>query len=508
MFSDDYRPGITIKSSWKSHRKQRENGSQTSEVLTYEVDIQTVEPQDAECQTVPASEILEKSLALGNQNVNETTLVAFLSSVEPMISKQLIKNSTFNVFEEANWGSDFESSDTSMNCEYSLQETTVKNETKNDESTLEVTCLSWSSSGASIAVAYGSMKHMAWGQTRSYLCVWNLDRSRLDQFKCDQKLETESSLQAVAFHTTNPALIAAGLFSGVILLWDISKDEVVYSSESHDDPVTSVSWLQPQSRKYIDLLSASTDGKLITWKQKISQSEKPLTIAKKFQIKASSVRSTTGARGTGSVGITCCAIAVSVKDGIEYTVGDERTLIAGCENGAIVKCVIDENSYEDDPVKFSYKGHLGPVYSVDWSPFHRNVFLTCSTDQRCRFYHALHASPLCEVTPYSGSDQYLYSVKWSPVRALTLFSVGGSGFLTAYDANIQYVINSVESEGENGKKCRINCVEANQKRAQYVATGNVDGIVHVWQLGSKFASPDADENNKLKELAEKAMLDD
>lgn len=62
-----------------------------------------------------------------------------------------------------------------------------------------------------------------------------------------------------------------------------------------------------------------------------------------------------GAKGGGSVGITCCAVAIVVKDGIEFTTGNERTLVAGCENGAIVKCDVDEQSTKDDPVTFIYK---------------------------------------------------------------------------------------------------------------------------------------------------------
>lgn len=43
----------------------------------------------------------------------------------------------------------------------------------------------------------------------------------------------------------------AGLFSGAVIIWDINKDEAVYSKESHDDPVTSVCWLESRSRKWV-----------------------------------------------------------------------------------------------------------------------------------------------------------------------------------------------------------------------------------------------------------------
>jgi len=30
--------------------------------------------------------------------------------------------------------------------------------------------------------------------------------------------------------------------------------------------------------------------------------------------------------------------------------------------------------------------HLGPVYSVEWNPFHPNVFLTCGTDWKVKIW--------------------------------------------------------------------------------------------------------------------------
>lgn len=102
-----------------------------------------------------------------------------------------------------------------------------------------------------------------------------------------------------------------------MLVWDLSKDESVYSSETHEDPVTSVSWLEPESHKYcilrqiqiistnsaqgflinfessqpryLDLVSGSTDGKFLIWKQKISRKMQPLQMVKEFKIKATSV---------------------------------------------------------------------------------------------------------------------------------------------------------------------------------------------------------------------------
>ena len=41
------------------------------------------------------------------------------------------------------------------------------------------------------------------------------------------------------------------------------------------------------------------------------------------------------------------------------------------------------------PVTFSYQPHGGPVYSIECSPSHRNLFLTCGTDASVRLYSSL-----------------------------------------------------------------------------------------------------------------------
>ena len=50
-----------------------------------------------------------------------------------------------------------------------------------------------------------------------------------------------------------------------------------------------------------------------------------------------------------------------------------------------------------NPVTFVFKNHFGPVYAVDSSPFHRNIFLSSSTDSTVRMYSFLEVrmySPL------------------------------------------------------------------------------------------------------------------
>ena len=57
------------------------------------------------------------------------------------------------------------------------------------------------------------------------------------------------------------------------------------------------------------------------------------------------------------------------------------------------------------PVKFAFRPHHGPVYSVSCSPFHRNLFLSCGTDTTTRLYSLLDVSDC-----YSFSD---FIIHWA-----------------------------------------------------------------------------------------------
>lgn len=45
-----------------------------------------------------------------------------------------------------------------------------------------------------------------------------------------------------------------------------------------------------------------------------------------------------------------------------------------------------------DPVTFKFYPHKGPVYSISASPFHRNLFASCSSDTTLRLHSALQVT--------------------------------------------------------------------------------------------------------------------
>ena len=76
-----------------------------------------------------------------------------------------------------------------------------------------------------------------------------------------------------------------------------------------------------------------------------------------------------------------------------------------------------------DPVTFKYEPHHGPVQELHCSPFHRNLFLTCSSDGSVKIFNANEYGATHSVIPSASVDSYLYDAEWSPVRPFVFAAV-------------------------------------------------------------------------------------
>nr|CAB3267695.1 WD repeat-containing protein 34 [Phallusia mammillata] len=515
MFEDFSSETTGFLSNWKTHKKLRENGSQTSEILTYEVQTQSRKPRHVECQTESMLDMMMSSQNNENENVDIPALIQFLRIAEPIVSKQIKINNLSSGLYRGIMKAKYGASENHIICEHVLNDKSISSQDSGiEDHGFEVTCLSWTSSGATLAVAYGTNENLAWSDQRSYIGLWNLDRSKINPNACDQKLELESCVQTISCHPELAGYIAAGLYSGLVVLWDLAKDEVIYSETSHADPVTCICWMQSSSAKYLEVLSSSTDGDMIVWKWRKGKETEPLKTEKHMKIRGANLPRRVGMKGHGSVGITsCCPMKGDPHDPTQTqtNVVAMGTVIVGCENGSVLKCSTEVN--DSNPITFVYESHVGPVYSVEWSPFHRHLFLTCATEQVCRIYHSLQASPLREIRPeeaVSGrSSNYLYSVFWSTTRPAIIFAAGGSGRIEACDLRTSRCVSFCDVTSADGKPCSVNHMQSNSKRRNLFASGSKS--VHVWRLGEglvESAGNGQDEQAAIDGIANEAMTED
>ena len=70
----------------------------------------------------------------------------------------------------------------------------------------------------------------------------------------------------------------------------------------------------------------------------------------------------------------------------------------GTEDGHIHKC---STSYSEQYLE-SYTGHIGPVYALQWSPFNKSLFISCSGDWTVRLWQEGRCAQVY-ITPESHS---------------------------------------------------------------------------------------------------------
>jgi WD40 repeat protein len=149
----------------------------------------------------------------------------------------------------------------------------------------------WSPTGAVLAAGFGKLDHGGWCKHKAGVCVWAMWRRRGGAGDTpddpvlgpapDLVLESSSCVCSLAFHPENPALVAAGTYSGEVMVWDTSRaaggegkgaedaDPLVAKSRVddyfHRDPVNALSWVwEPVTKKHV-LTSVSGDGKALVW---------------------------------------------------------------------------------------------------------------------------------------------------------------------------------------------------------------------------------------------------
>lgn len=501
MFSDEAQEAVEFHSSWKSERSVKDAVAQTSEIITYEADVQTVHKVDQEVQTEEEDEKGKLVFLCEEENQN---LVNFILRVYPELSRQLQANTTSHAFDGFEVSVDEATS--SVSCTHTLMNVVLA------EEELQVTGLSWNSTGSVIAASYGRFDHEHWCTHKSALCTWNIDRRSIDPNKPDASIDLSSCLMCITFHPKLPSVIAGGTFNGEIQVWDTGReDETVIAtsgmgSDSHREPVTKVLWsLDPSSKasKY-QILSISGDGKVLVWQ--MSPRSHDLKLVSGFLLQTDSVPRSirlSKARGDTEMGVTS----------MSFSHEDRNLFVLGSEAGGVFKCSMTSrgppltNAYSSvplrSPVTFAFSPHFGPVFSVDCSPYHRNLFLTCGTDASVRLYSMLQSKPLFSVEPGAG---YLFRVRWSPSRALVFSVVTADGRLLIYDLKVNRV-NPLVTLDVTANKSPVYSLEYNLQRRQTVATGDSQGRIKIWRLSDDLTTQSAREEEFLAAIANDAQTE-
>ncbi|NXK12280.1 WDR34 protein, partial [Herpetotheres cachinnans] len=479
---------------------------QTGKISTAETAAQSHTSRDASVQTDQSKDAVQDFQQ--EVQVDYTSLLSFLQSVEDAVIKELNKNWKSRAFDgfEVNWTDQNET----VLCLHTLSYPEAQDQN------LQVTSVSWNATGSVVACSYGRLDGGDWSTEKSYVCTWNLDRKSLNPQRPDLVLDVPSSVMCLAFHPSQPSLIAGGLFSGELVVWDTSRteDAVIWrtgmTDDTHTDPVYQVNWLPgAKHRNHSRLLSLSTDGKILVWRE---ERDGWLALAEGFAMVAQQIPRSTQLKkfawGEAAVGVTS----------LSFSHFDPHVFVVGVEGGYSLKCSTAAETLAlhgtgssvplRAPAELTFSPHGGPVYSVSCSPFHRqvlNLFLSCGTDGQVHLHSLLQPQPLVSL---QLSKKYLFCVRWSPVRPLVFAAASGEGncnkhFCFIGDVHLFDFEKSSQKPAVSIKQGEgpVYCLEFNIKQTQLLAAGDATGTVKVWQLSSDFTEQGPREVNRLEQLA-------
>ncbi|KAM4662646.1 cytoplasmic dynein 2 intermediate chain 2 [Discoglossus pictus] len=498
MFNDEAVEGAAVESVWRKSRESRceAKSCQTISISTRESSLQVCHVSEAGTQTTQRSGQFALDIDHGPLP-DYPGLGNFLKRVEGEMIKELQKNWKSHAFDgyEVNW----EEENPLVSCVHTLQYPQAV------EQQLQITCVTWNSTGSVIACSYGRLGDGDWSTEKSYVCTWNLDRRGLDPNHPDVILDVPSSVMCLAFHPSQPSLIAGGLFNGELFVWDTGRadDPLIgrtgLTPDSHTDAVYQVHWLRDQAPGHKpQVQSISSDGKILVWQM---EKEEQLVLVDGFALVAQQIPSNTklykhGRRDT-AVGVTC--LSSSHFDPSLFIVGVEGGYLLKCSSAAQTPALTSTRHSVPlrAPAQFTFSPHGGPVYSVACSPFHRNLFLSAGTDGHAHLYSMLQTKPLLSL---QLSQKYLFSVRWSPVRPLVFAAASGEGEILLFDLSKSSQKPSLCIK-QTEKDRPVNCLEFNGAQTQLLAAGDSMGMVKIWKLSSDFTEQGARELIILDDIA-------
>ncbi|KAM8872603.1 cytoplasmic dynein 2 intermediate chain 2 isoform 1-T1 [Synchiropus picturatus] len=495
MFSDESLASLSIQPSWRTAREssQESKGCQTQAVHSCQVSVQVRSTSAASTQTQQPDPSVERQ----DDAPPSPGLSEFLRRVEGLVTLELLKNSRSHAFDDhrVQW----EDGSQPVTCLHRLQAPS--------EEELEVTCVSWSCTGAVIACAYGRTSHRDWNSDKSYVCTWNLDRRNVSLKQADQVIDVPTGVTALCCHPERPAVIAGGLYSGEVVVWDTSRAQDLVlaqtgmSTDSHREPVYQVKWV-PLQKKEFGVLSACSGGRVLLWTLDSEQNQLVLHAAYALMMQqVPQISSSFKAGGSSAVGITSLALSH----------WDPDTFLVGSEAGVLLRCSFSSQTLAAAPSEgesvtlrapavFSFRPSTGPIHSIHCSPFHRNVFVSAGTDGLAHLHSLLQTEPLLSLRV---SDSYVFEVQWSPTRPLVFAAATGQGDVQIFDLSRRSLKPAATIDhGQTGQAAA--CLSFNSQNPRLLAVGKTDGTVGIWQLSTHLTEQIPSEMDQLEHMATQA----
>ena len=210
---------VNIASTWRAQMDTADKTTSTIPIVTANAKIQVIKRCEVETSTDSALAPLVRHLDGAQAAGLERFMHARLNDTIAML-RQNARSTAFDGYDPSAWDDGAEP----VCCVHSLKDTTGRAAIAPES----VTAVAWNCTGAIVAAAYGVLDGADghdWAPRKSVLCAWSVTRRSLSASKADTIVELEDSVACLAFHPSEPTLLAGGAFNGDVLLWDVSNDE-------------------------------------------------------------------------------------------------------------------------------------------------------------------------------------------------------------------------------------------------------------------------------------------
>ncbi|KAJ3110937.1 WD repeat-containing protein 34 [Phlyctochytrium bullatum] len=499
-FVDEATDVVSIASTWKKSRSSHSQESQTLPIKLRQSGIQTTTLVEQETLPEPIKQYRPPA------SIDTPAVLAFLQKIEPMMTEALSRNASSTAFDgySVRWDDEI----TSITCQFTLEHI---------EREPEMCCTDvvWNKSGSIVGVAYGRYDHDAWCTHKGQLCCWNLNSRTLNPLLATFRMEAPTCLMAVCFHPELPNVVAGGTFNGEVIVWSLSEndDQVLAMSKmgelTHQEPISKVAWVQGSKSGVYDILTVANDGKILLWAFEFSGIKvKAGTLISKTNIPRNlKPKSDKNASVDTPIGVT--AFSISKESKSDFIIGTEVGYVFKSNTSLFTKLDLPDAATRKDkaPIKYSnpiqagFQTHTGAVNGVSFSPFHRNLFLTCGYDGTIRLFHKLQHHPLLLWEPATTP---VFAVEWSPHKPSLFCVASADGHVYFYNLAVRNRSSPVQSWQVSEDRTAFCSSVAFNPNSDTVVTGCSNGVVKVWRLTTVLSTAEPVDMRMLRALGDLA----
>ncbi|KAI4489761.1 hypothetical protein M0804_003943 [Polistes exclamans] len=442
---------------------------QTTEITYFSNKTQTVEKKNAETQTIQEQ--------AKTPNVDYNKLANFLKKVTPSLLEALDEAYNTNAFENY----DTETTKyTSTNLQLLKRLNTIEESDKQASLQTKISDLSWSIAGGTLVVSHSIVYHETWCDHLSKIQLYSLSREDKLSDIPNTTLEVNSCVTALSYHPVEPSILAAGLFNGDVLVWNLRNDDSIIPIYVyiHGDTVSQIYW-KPRTMNDVSILvTSSRDGYIIV--NKLMANFTTTRLHKQFKIikehnpiENSRPRSAGGTRERAAEAGLCIT-------SFDFSWKDPNIFIVGTLCGGIYKCSLDRVSPIEgdenlsDPVIDEYDRYEGSITCIKCSP-NRDLFIICGTNKDIRIYDL--DENVCQQS--ISVESTIIGLTWMTGNKNIFATYGAGTEIKFYDVNDGKTVKNIKLEITG--KASISNLCVNSKR-DILVTGDIHGYLELWKV--------------------------